>query len=67
MKTTRTNPDPAGPICGYQIGYGLPWSEYCGERKAKGLYFCAEHARIVLDEDGIIRMAPGNAIGTGRS
>ena len=53
-KTTRTEPDPSGQICGYQIAHGMPWSEYCGERKAPSEYFCAEHAPVVLEEDGII-------------
>lgn len=50
-KATRADPDPAGQICGYQIAHGMPWNEYCAERKAPGRYFCAEHARIVLEED----------------
>ncbi|MGQ4513670.1 hypothetical protein [Streptomyces sp. DW26H14] len=55
-------------ICGYQIQVGS-WhnagSEFCSERKAKGLYFCqGHHDWVALDfEDGIIRMAPGNAKG----
>lgn len=53
-KTTRTDPDPAGQICGYQIAAGMPWNEYCAERKARSKYFCAEHDRIVLEEDGAI-------------
>jgi hypothetical protein len=62
-KTIREEPDPGGQICGYQSAYGMPWSEYCGERKARGKYFCNEHHQTVLEEDGRIRMAPGNAIG----
>jgi hypothetical protein len=62
-RTTRTEPDPGGQICGYQIAYGMPWSEYCAERKARGKYFCDEHHQVVLEEDGKVRMTPGNAIG----
>lgn len=54
-KTTRTEPGPAGQICGYQIAYGMPWNEYCAEPKARGKYFCAEHDQIVLAEDGPVR------------
>ncbi|MPY47134.1 hypothetical protein [Streptomyces acidicola] len=64
-KTLRADPDPAGQICGYQIAYGMPWSEYCAERKARGKYFCEQHDREVLEEDGHVHMPPGNAIGTG--
>ena len=52
-----------GQICGYQIAYGLPWSEFCPERKADGLYFCEKHDRWVREEDGIVHIAPGNAMG----
>ncbi|MBD0743566.1 hypothetical protein BG418_18505 [Streptomyces sp. CBMA152] len=55
MMTQRTNPDPGSQICGYQIAYGMPWSEYCAERKAKDKYFCADHDQIVLEEDGEVR------------
>jgi hypothetical protein len=62
-KTQRTDPDPGGQTCGYQIAYGMPWSEYCAERKAHGKYFCTEHDRIVLEEDGVVLLPPGNAKG----
>ncbi|MFJ6566610.1 hypothetical protein ACIQNU_04270 [Streptomyces sp. NPDC091292] len=54
-KTTRTEPDLTGQICGYQIAYGMPWSEYCAEPKARGKYFCSEHDLAVLEEDGPVR------------
>lgn len=53
-KTTRVEPNPNGQTCGYQIAYGMPWSEYCAEPKATGEYFCTEHARVVVEEDGVI-------------
>lgn len=52
--TQRTDPDPGSQICGYQLAYGMPWNEYCGETKAPGEYFCTAHARVVLNEDGIV-------------
>lgn len=55
MQTIRTDPAPQGQICGYQIAHGMPWNEYCAEKKARGKYFCAEHDRIVLAEDGLVR------------
>lgn len=57
-------PARSSQICGYQF----PGTHsYCGDRKVKGLYYCQEHHDwVALDyEDGRIRMAPGNAIGTG--
>ena len=54
-RTQRTEPHPGGQLCGYQIAYGMPWNEYCAEAKARGEYFCAEHARTVLEEDGPVR------------
>jgi hypothetical protein len=63
-------PDPASQVCGYQIvigGWSTGRSQFCGKPKVTGLYHCQEHHDwLVLDEpDGRIRMAPGNAIGTG--
>jgi hypothetical protein len=60
--TTRTEPDPAGQVCGDQIAYGLPWDEYCARKKAPGKYFCAKHERESHQEDGDIRI-PGRARG----
>lgn len=54
-KILTTEPDPRGQTCGYQIAHGMPWNEYCAEPKAPGKYFCTEHDRIVLQEDGPIR------------
>lgn len=68
MKILNHEPDRGSQICGYQIQVGS-WhnsgQQFCGERKVPGLYFCQEHHDWVsLDEpDGIIRMAPGNAVG----
>lgn len=53
-KTQRTDPDPSGQTCGYQLAYGMPWNEYCAETKARGKYFCTAHDRVVLHEDGIV-------------
>lgn len=69
-KELRHEPDRGSQICGYQLSENT-WTSraaYCGEPKAKDLYFCREHHDwVALDEpDGIIRMAPGNAIGTGK-
>lgn len=57
-------PGRGSQICGYQFGSRFA---YCGEPKARGLYWCqAHHDWVALDyEGGRIRMAPGNAIGTG--
>ena len=55
-------PARSSQICGYQF----PGTHaYCGDRKVKGLYWCqAHHDWLILDEpDGVMRMAPGNAIG----
>lgn len=54
MKTLRREPARSSQICGYQIQIGS-WnnagSEFCGERKAPGLYFCQEHHDwVLLDE-----------------
>jgi len=59
-------PARSSQTCGYQF----PGTRsYCGEPKVKGLYWCQPHHDwLIQDEpDGIMRMAPGNAIGTGRS
>ncbi|OEJ24270.1 hypothetical protein AS594_07005 [Streptomyces agglomeratus] len=63
MKILNDEPPREGQICGYQIAYGMPGMEFCGERKAPGLYFCQEHHDAVMDEYGVVRMAQGNAIG----
>ncbi|WP_255951559.1 hypothetical protein [Streptomyces odontomachi] len=62
-KTTRTEPDPAGQICGDQVAYGMPWNEYCAEPKAPGKYFCAEHDLESLEEYGRPIRPPGAAKG----
>jgi len=65
----KREPARSSQVCGYQIQVGS-WhndgQKFCGEPKAKGLYFCQPHHNWVLDEYGEVRMAPGNAIGTGR-
>lgn len=67
---TRKEPARSSQICGYQIQVGS-WhndgQRFCTKGKVKGLYFCQEHHDwLAADEpDGRIRMAPGNAIGTG--
>lgn len=67
MKTVRTEPARSSQTCGYQLSTnGWDSTEsYCGERKAKGLYYCREHHDWVAADDpnGVVRMAPGNAIG----
>lgn len=67
-KELREEPPRDSQICGYQISTN-GWDSraaFCGERKARGLYFCQPHHDwLALDEpDGIVRVAPGNAIGT---
>lgn len=62
-KILNSEPSRESQICGYQTAYGLPWSEFCGERKAPGLYFCQEHHDDVMDLYGHMRMAPGNVAG----
>jgi hypothetical protein len=69
-RTLKHEPARSSQVCGYQITV-TTWTSresYRGEPKVKGLYFCQEHHDwVALDyEDGRIRMAPGNAIGTGR-
>lgn len=65
MRTLPREPWRGSQICGYQIAYGMPGSKFCAERKVDGLYFCQEHHDWCAEDepDGIIRMAPGNAIG----
>lgn len=36
---------------------------FCGERKANGLPMCDEHYDETLETEGVVRMAPGNAVG----
>ncbi|MFJ2176426.1 hypothetical protein ACIOHE_26485 [Streptomyces sp. NPDC087851] len=62
-KILPIEPDPGTQICGYEITVGRTTSEYCGELKTPGLYFCQEHHQRVLDEYGEVHMAPGNAVG----
>ncbi|MGW0577735.1 hypothetical protein ACWD25_17575 [Streptomyces sp. NPDC002920] len=70
MDFTRKEPDRGSQTCGYQMQVGS-WhndgNRFCTKSKVKGLYFCQEHHDwLVQDEpDGRIRMASGNAIGTG--
>ncbi len=49
MKTTREEPREDGPLCGWQTAYGMPWSEYCAERKVPGKPYCAEHMQDLAD------------------
>jgi hypothetical protein len=60
--TTRTEPDPAGQVCGDQIGHGLPHDLYCAEAKAPSEYFCGPHAAESREMDGDISL-PGHARG----
>lgn len=60
--TTRDDMDPAGQTCGFQVGYGLPWNEYCAKPKARGLYWCAEHHQVALEEDASAH-PPGATVG----
>jgi len=64
-----TEPPRGSQICGYQIRVGGHPSgdRFCGKPKIKGLYFCREHHDWLADDepDGVIRMARGNAVGTG--
>lgn len=61
--TLPREPYRGGQICGYQMAYGMPWSEFCPDRKAKGLRACAMHDRELRDEYGTVRWADGNATG----
>lgn len=54
-------PGRGSQVCGYQFPGTLA---YCGEPKVRGMYYCQPH-HDWLALDGPIRMAPGNAIGTG--
>jgi len=63
-KTLRREPSRSSQTCGYQLSTN-GWDStaaYCGERKAKGLYYCREH-HDWLALDGPIHMAPGNTVG----
>ncbi|MFD5708755.1 hypothetical protein ACFWGV_21820 [Bacillus subtilis] len=70
MKTVPNEPARSSQTCGYQLSTN-GWdstASFCAEPKAKGLYYCREHHDWVAADDpnGVVRMAPGNAIGTGR-
>lgn len=46
--------------CGQMIGYGLPWTEWCGEPSKLGASFghCEEHDEEMLEDhypDGMLR------------
>lgn len=69
-RTLDREPPRGGQTCGYQITV-TTWTSrasYCGEPKLRGLYWCQEHHDWVIQDepDGVMRMAPGNAVGTGR-
>lgn len=64
-RTLPREPWRGSMICGFQVCYGS-WSRsmtFCAERKANGLPMCEEHFNAVLDEYGVVEMAPGNALG----
>lgn len=65
MKTLPREPWRGGQICGWQIGYGLPWSIFCGELKEFGSPWCTEHdAEERFDNYGVLpKVAEGNALG----
>ena len=65
MRTLPREPWRGGQICGYQIGYGLPGSIFCGEFKRLNSPLCEEHDREMREEyDGHLpRFAKGNALG----
>lgn len=65
MKTLRHEPWRGGQICGWQIGYGLPHSIFCGEFKKPGSVLCQYHdEQERLDNYGELpKFAPGNAPG----
>ncbi|MEV7814237.1 hypothetical protein AB0P05_26455 [Streptomyces flaveolus] len=62
-KTLPREPWRGSQICGHQIAYGMPWSEFCPKRKAPGEVECAEHAEDARMQYGTVRIAPGNATG----
>jgi hypothetical protein len=66
-RTLRQEPARSSQTCGYQMSVD-GWdstASYCGDPKVRGLYYCQEHHNWVAADydDGVIRMAPGNAIG----
>lgn len=66
MNSTKTLPrEPwrGSMICGEQIAYGMPYSRFCGERKAEGLPLCGEHWDELIDSGESTRFAPGVAVG----
>lgn len=38
----------ADGVCPWQVAYGLPWDEYCGERAAGASLWCEDHILDVL-------------------
>lgn len=65
LRVLKREPWRGGQVCGHQLVYGMgAHSErYCGERKAAGEVECAQHARETREEYGVVRVAPGNALG----
>lgn len=62
-KILHKEPSRTSQICGYQMSIERMSSEFCGERKAPGLYFCQEHHDWMHSLYGRVRMAPGNVRG----
>jgi len=52
MRTLPREPWRGSQICGWQIAYGMPRSEFCAERKAEGLVWCAEHHQDAMEDYG---------------
>ncbi len=65
MKTLPREPWRGGQICGWQIGYGLPHSIFCGELKKPGSPLCEYHdEQERLDNYGQLpKFARGNVLG----
>lgn len=59
-RTLPREPWRGSMICGWQIAYGLPRDVFCGEPKAPGRPFCAEHAQMAEEDFGPGYSIPGD-------
>jgi hypothetical protein len=66
IKTLPREPWRGSMICGWQTSYGMPRDTFCAQRKADDLPMCEQHFMDVMDEYGMLRMAPGVALGASR-
>ncbi|MGW1436788.1 hypothetical protein ACWD7M_16255 [Streptomyces griseus] len=63
LPTLTREPWRGGQYCGHQTAYGMPGATYCAERKAPGKVECAAHVEETGMAYGVIKSAPGNAVG----